>query len=274
MKAVVIRTFGDPDGLEVDLPSRARLPVRITLAHGPQVPLELELYGPGDVTGLDTRAIVRTEPRADTTNFPPDQFAAIEFDPPDLPWLLTPARAGTNDQLRPWLALVVVARGPEVEIDTAPNRPLPRLSVEPASTATELPDLGESWAWAHAHMVEAGGGGDVPAALAAQPDLNVSRLLCPRRLEPDRDYIACLVPTTEAGRRLYTEARETARAFRRCRNDHHAPRHLAGVDALEQVLEARALAREQDGDAERRGCAQPPTRFACTRRVAGDWFSV
>ena len=94
-----------------------------------------------------------------------------------------------------------MARGPEVEIDTAPNRPLPRLTVEPASTATELPDLGESWAWAHAHMVEAGGGGDVPAALAAQPDLNVSRLLCPRRLEPDRDYIACLVPTTDAGRR-------------------------------------------------------------------------
>ena len=39
-----------------------------------------------------------------------------------------------------------------------------------------------------------------PTALAAQPDLNVSRLLCPRRLEPDRDYIACLVPTTDAGR--------------------------------------------------------------------------
>ena len=71
----------DDDGLEVDLPSRARLPVRITLAHGPQVPLELELYGPGDVTGLDTRAIVRTEPRPETTNFPPDQFAAVEFDP-------------------------------------------------------------------------------------------------------------------------------------------------------------------------------------------------
>jgi hypothetical protein len=88
-----------------------------------------------------------------------------------------------------------------VAIDTTPNRPLPRLTIDtPASAAAELPDLGESWAWAHAHMVEAGGG-DVPAMLAAQPDLNVSRLLCPRRLEPDRDYYACLVPTTEAGRR-------------------------------------------------------------------------
>jgi len=192
----------DADGLGAKMPARARLPVRLTLAHGPQVPIELQLYGPGDVTGLDTRAIVRTEPRPGTTNFVPDQFAAIEFDPPDLPWLLSPAQAGTNDRLRPWLALVVVAPQPGVEIDVQPGRPLPRLKIEaPASAATELPDLAESWAWAHVHMVEADGGGDVPAALAAAPDLNVSRLLCPRRLEPERDYIACLVPTTEAGRR-------------------------------------------------------------------------
>ncbi len=192
----------DSDPIAGDLPARARLPVRLTLAHGAQAPMDLELYGPGDVTGLDTRAIVRTEPRRGTPNFAPDQFAAIEFDPPDLPWLLSPVKAGTRDRLRPWLALVVVARGPGVEIDVVPNRPLPRLAIgTPTSAADELPDLGESWAWAHAHMVEADTTSSVPAKLAAEPDLNVSRLLCPRRLEPDRDYVACLVPTTEAGRR-------------------------------------------------------------------------
>jgi hypothetical protein len=191
----------DADGLGATMPARARLPVRLTLAHGPQVALDLELYGPGDVTGLDTRAIVRTEPRRGTTNFAPDQFASIEFDPPDLPWLLSPMRAGGNDKLRPWLALVVVARQPGVEIEVKPNRPLPRLVIgTPASAAAELPDLDESWAWAHVHMVEASAGGDTAGRLAAEPDLNVSRLLCPRRLEPDREYVACLVPTTEAGR--------------------------------------------------------------------------
>ncbi len=193
----------DADPIVADLPARARLPVRLALSHGPPpVGLDLELYGPGDVTGLDTRAIVRTEPRRGTTNFPPDQFAAIEFDPPDLPWLLSPVGAAGGDRLRPWLALVVVERRPGVEIDAVPDRPLPRLLIEsPASAADELPDLAESWAWAHAQMVETTGAGDVSARLAAEPNLNVSRLLCPRRLEPDREYVACLVPTTEAGRR-------------------------------------------------------------------------
>lgn len=191
----------DADSLGVNMAARARLPVRVTLAHGPEVPIELQLYGPGDVTGLDTRAIIRIEPRRNTTNFEPDKFAAIEFDPPDLAWMLSPAKAGTNDRLRPWLALVVVAQQPGVDIDVAPNRPLPRLTIEaPASPAAELPDLSESWAWAHGQLVEASTAGNVPDKLAADPDLNVSRLLCPRRLEPDRAYFACLVPTTEAGR--------------------------------------------------------------------------
>ena len=91
----------DPDGLEVDLPSRARLPVRITLAHGPQVPLELELYGPGDVTGLDTRAIVRTEPRPDTTNFPPDQFARSSSTRPTSPGCSPPPGRGPTTSFAP-----------------------------------------------------------------------------------------------------------------------------------------------------------------------------
>jgi hypothetical protein len=191
-----------PDPIATDLPAHARLPVRLTLSTGTEVAHNLQLYGPGDVTGLDTRAIVRVEPRRSTANFSPDQFAAIEFDPPDLPWLLSPVRAGANDRLRPWLVLVVVAVQPGVRIDVTPDRPLPRLTVDdPASPAAELPDLSESWAWAHAHMIEQAQDGSVTDRLAAEPDLNVSRLVCPRRLQPDSDYIACLVPATEAGRR-------------------------------------------------------------------------
>ena len=202
MRRGLAAQISTPDPIATDLPAHARLPVRLTLSTGPQVGHDLQLYGPGDVTGLDTRAIVRIEPRRGTTNFAPDQFATIEFDPPDLPWLLTPVRAGTNDRLRPWLALVVVAVQPGVRIDATPDHPLPRLIIEDsASPDAELPDLTESWAWAHAHMVEPTQGGSVTDRLSAEPDLNVSRLVCPRRLQPDSDYIACLVPATEAGRR-------------------------------------------------------------------------
>ena len=81
------------------------------------------------------------------------------------------------------------------------DRPLPQLMIEaPAVPADELPDLSESWAWAHAHVVEAGAPASVADQLRDQPDLNVSRLLCPRRLAEGRDYYACLVPAFEVGR--------------------------------------------------------------------------
>ena len=65
----------------------------------------------------------------------------------------------------------------------------------------------------------------------------------------------CLRGTATAGMPRRARAREPAGAL--LRRDHAAPRagHLARVDALEQVLEARAFAREQHGDAQRRGCA-------------------
>src|SRR5687767_13735637 len=68
--------------------------------------IDLTLYGPGDILGIDPRLIVRTEPKANITNFEPNYLAAIDFDPPDFPWLLTPAKANTQKQLRPWLVLV------------------------------------------------------------------------------------------------------------------------------------------------------------------------
>ena len=51
----------------------------------------MELYGPGDVIGLDPRAIMRTEPRDWVTNFEPNYLAALEFYDEDFPWRYTPA---------------------------------------------------------------------------------------------------------------------------------------------------------------------------------------
>ena len=49
------------------------------------------LFGPGDIIGLDTRAIVRVEPRDWITNFEPNHLAHIEFYDEDFPWRYTPA---------------------------------------------------------------------------------------------------------------------------------------------------------------------------------------
>ncbi len=63
----------------------------LSAAQAPSI--ALRPYGPGDVTGLDPRHIVRRDPPAGTDNFEPNYFVGIEFDRPDLPWMLTPAAA-------------------------------------------------------------------------------------------------------------------------------------------------------------------------------------
>ena len=75
--------------------------------------------------------------------------------------MFTPAEAGTDDRLRPVARRWSSSRKqPGVAIDVGADRPLPQLIIEaPAVPGDELPDLAESWAWAHAHVVEDGGPG-------------------------------------------------------------------------------------------------------------------
>jgi hypothetical protein len=71
--------------------------------------VDLTLYGPSDVIGIDPRLVVRTDPKPNVTNFEPNYLAVVDFDPPDFPWLLTPAHADGTEHLRPWLVLVARA---------------------------------------------------------------------------------------------------------------------------------------------------------------------
>ena len=59
-----------------------------------------------------------------------------------------------------------------------------------------LPDLAESWNWAHTQIA-----GDTPLAqaLASAPGTVISRLICPRRLDPETGYTAFLVPAFDIG---------------------------------------------------------------------------
>jgi hypothetical protein len=169
----------------------------------------VQLYGPGDVIGVDPRAISRVEPRPAVVGVEPNFLAHIEFSEEDFPWRYSPAPSGpTTQRLAPWLALVVLATGTEFT-DAPGTHPLPAVDVtDPAGTLAPPDQLG---AWAHVHVdgsltdpIATDSTGDALAALQdvlrANPDSACSRLICPRHLEPDTAYEAFLVPAFETGR--------------------------------------------------------------------------
>ncbi len=187
------------DGAAV--PARADVRIEVVIAGAGPVPTSTTLHGPGDVIGLDPTVIVRTLPRPSSTNVEPNYLAAVDFDQPELPWLFTPTGVPASGHLRPWLVLVVVRERDGVAITVPAGARLPVLSIDDKADE-ELPDLADSWAWAHVQLLDADAGttGDaVGRALADHPNRNVSRLVCPRRLKENERWIACLVPAYDAG---------------------------------------------------------------------------
>ena len=155
-------------------------------------PVTVQTFGPGDVIGLDATHVVRTEPRDSTPNFEPNYLAGIEFDTPDFPWLFTPA-GPAGDRLRPWLALIALKLTEYSPVAGAPQ-PLPAIDV---TGLAGLQPLDDSWNWAHVQVSADAG---LAATLASQPAAVISRLLCPRRLDPETTYTAFVVPAFEIGR--------------------------------------------------------------------------
>jgi hypothetical protein len=197
--AAVIPT---PDTLGTQ-PGAVTLTAALTVNDDPvPVSMNVRLLGPSDVVGIGPRDIVRREPPPNSTAFESNHFAAIEFDRPDFPWLFTPAKAGENAQLRPWLCLIVVRRQEGVTLRPGGGKSLPTIEIAaPAVAGDELPNLGESSLWAHSQAAS-GDSIDVNTlrnTLAGDPALSLSRLLCPRLLTPNTDYIAGLVPAFAAG---------------------------------------------------------------------------
>lgn len=176
-----------------DAAGRAAIDLGFQVAGQPVV-VPARVAGPGDATALDPRAVRRLSPPGGTREAEPYLFAAIDFAAADLPWLLTPGGPDADGRLAPWLVLAVV-RADRSELTTAHG--LARLVVE--RPGDELPDLTESWAWAHAQLV---GRIDRPLAeiVDAQPERLTSRLVCARRLDPGVAWRACVVPAFAAGR--------------------------------------------------------------------------
>ena len=159
----------------------------------------LTVLGPGDVVGIDPTQVLRTSPRAGDQNTEPNYLAAVEFAHPDLPWLFSPYGPDDTRRLPPWIALVVVEEpSGSPRVQSLPGHPNAVL----VASGAELPDPAEAWAWAHVQVV-ADGRAAVDDALerpAAHDTVVRARLVSPRRLQPSRRYVACVVPTYEDGR--------------------------------------------------------------------------
>src|SRR4030095_3038139 len=90
------------DDLGSGLAASVTLTLEAQIAQSDPIRKNVKLYGPGDITGIDTRQIVRTDPQPFATKFESNFFAAVEFDRPDFPWMFTPASANAQGRLRPW----------------------------------------------------------------------------------------------------------------------------------------------------------------------------
>jgi hypothetical protein len=206
---------------DVTVKTRASIHVEVAIQGDPvgggaelsqTIAQDIALYGPGDIVGIDARAIFRTDPHNWITNYESNYLAAIEFYDEDFPWRYTPAAADPSGlKLRPWLTLIVLQESEFTEAPSAAGQPLPVITVP---SATVFPPADDLWAWAHVHFNQTLGatpteiispdmGSVLPrvqAMLAGNPDLTYSRIVSPRRLADNAGYHAFLIPTFETGR--------------------------------------------------------------------------
>ena len=203
---------------------RASIPVQLTVkatnldGQEEEHPLDekkIELFGPGDIIGIDSKVIVKTEPHNWITNFEPNYLPFIEFYDEDFPWRYTPAHPdATKDRLRPWLTLVVLKEDEFEDGANIKDKPLPYFKLKSGKTTADIfPKPSELWAWAHVHVntdlsngaaANLAAAGDVKKEIGTiinqYPDQAYSRIICPRKLEDNVGYHAFLIPTFESGR--------------------------------------------------------------------------
>ena len=174
-------------------PASTTVPVSIDL-NGETVSQTITLRGPGAVASLDPQMIRRRYPSPGVDDFEPNFFVHVDLEEPDLPWRFS-LGGETAGRVRPWMVLVVVEQSQTVKIIPSVTG-LPTLKLGAPDDVAQLPDLDESWAWAH---VQAAGPGTVEDIRENRPRRLISRIISPRRLNDRGRYIAALVPATNHG---------------------------------------------------------------------------
>lgn len=182
--------------------THATVPVSVTLNTNLTVAVAIALRGPGEVSLLDHDGIVRVYPKPNAFDVESNYFPLLEFEQPDLPWRYTPASASATDRLRPWICLVTLADDEITGFQEADADGKP--AIVTVASGASLPDLAQSWAWAHVQVSGEDAADVTPASLqtllSSSHERFVSRLVSPRRLEPNRTYRTLLVPAFERGR--------------------------------------------------------------------------
>lgn len=174
----------------------------------PDIHQDIEIYGPGDIIGIDQTAVIKTEPRNWITNYEPNYLPHIEFYDEDLPWRYSPATPNGH-RLQPWIMLIVLKESEFKDGKNIKDRPLPYITVQGDAP---LPPSDQLWAWAHIHVNQSvieenfvsENAGDIQSKLESvlrnDPDMAYSRIVSSRRLEEKNAYHAFLVPVYESGR--------------------------------------------------------------------------
>ncbi|MGH8863110.1 MAG: hypothetical protein ACREVZ_00435 [Burkholderiales bacterium] len=138
-----------------------------------------------DVAGLKPGTIRHLAPKPFTSDAETTKLVHVDFNQPDLPWRYTPRAAAAGAQeLRPWIVLIV---GTAEELKTAGGQVT---HIDPIVLTDH--DLSMSHLWAHVH---------------AEGQVSISRLLSPRQLLAQREYVAAIVPAFDpAGEPLWSGA--------------------------------------------------------------------
>lgn len=185
---------------------RAQVAVALTVNSTVLPETTVQLIGPGDIIGINSNIIIRTEPRNWITDFEPNYLAFIEFYDEDFPWRYTPDIPGSGHRLTPWLHLLVVKED-EFTRTTSTSRPLPSINLL-ADPELVFPVDSQTWAWAHVHVnSDIAASGSTPdnssldTLIESNNDIAVSRLFGPRKLEANTAYYAFLIPAFETGRK-------------------------------------------------------------------------
>lgn len=207
-----ITTASGASGIRAKIPVTLKIKVdgkfisnENTIDTAKDVVTDVSLIGPGDITGISQKAIVKTHPLNWITDFEPNYLPFVEFYDEDFAWRYTPLKATTSTkQLKPWITLIVL-KDDEFSENKKVSTPLPSIKINNPDQV--MPPHSQLWAWAHVHINKDLSGNNIQAVLSKleteinkNPDVAYSRIFCPRELSPNTAYHAFLVPSFESGR--------------------------------------------------------------------------
>jgi len=192
---------------------RMIIPVKLTVTASDKannttkseiVKKDILLFGPGDVLAINENVIARLAPSPNVDNFESSMAPFIEFSEPDFLWRFSSRQTSDKKNWIPWLALIVLKtendqeEGEFVKIEHSGKDLAPQIQLLPHAI---LPDLNESWRWAHVHKsdIEEVSKEQIVNSIKTASQKAVCRLLCPRRLKPQTKYHAFLVPAFKIG---------------------------------------------------------------------------